>query len=132
MPPEERAMEVAAWLARARQDVRAAKVDLDTDPPLLADGAFHCQHAVEKALKALLTHHDHAFRKTHDIGELALACLDHEPGMERLLRASAPFTEYAWRFRYPGDVFEPDRDEVVSALAIATDVVEAVSATAGV
>lgn len=129
MPPDERAMEVGAWLARARQDVRAANIDLDVDPPLLADAAFHCQQAVEKALKALLTHHDHAFRKTHDIGELALACLEHEPGMERLLRSSAPFTEYAWRFRYPGDVFEPDRDEVVSALAVATDVVEAVSAS---
>jgi HEPN domain-containing protein len=127
MPPDERPLEVAAWLTRARQDIRAAHVDLDAEPPLLADAAFHCQQAVEKALKALLSHYDHAFRKTHDIGELAMACLEHEPSLESLLRTSAPFTEYAWRFRYPGESFEPDRDEIVSALTTATEVVAAVS-----
>ena len=128
MPPDEKSREVGAWLARARDDVRAARVDLDADPPLLADAAFHCQQAVEKALKALLTLREQPFRKTHDIGELAMACLVHEPSLEGLLREAAPLTEYAWRFRYPGEVFEPDRDEVVAALDIATQVVAAVPA----
>ena len=35
------------------------------DPPLLEDALFHCQQAVEKVLKALLTWHDEPFRKTH-------------------------------------------------------------------
>jgi HEPN domain-containing protein len=126
MPPEARAQEVAAWLARARQDLRAVRVDLDADPPLLADAAFHCQQAVEKALKALLTRHDHPFRRTHDIGELALACLEHEPSLEPLLRESAPLTEYAWRFRYPGEPFEPERQEVEDALELAARIVMAV------
>jgi len=115
-------------LSRAELDLRAAKVDLGADPPLLADAAFHCQQAVEKALKALLTHHDHLFRKTHDIGELGLACLEHEPSLEALLRESAPLTEYAWRFRYPGEVFEPDRQEVENALELAGRVVAEVNA----
>ena len=126
MRPDERALEIAAWLDRARLDLRAARIDLAAGPPLSGDAAFHCQQAVEKALKALLTHHDHPFRKTHDIGELAMACLEHEPALEGLLRSAAPLTEYAWRFRYPGDVFEPDFDEVVAALDIADRVVEAV------
>jgi len=128
MQPDARAKEVGAWLSRAELDLRAAKVDLGADPPLLADAAFHCQQAVEKALKALLTHHDHLFRQTHDIGELGLACLEHEPSLEALLRESAPLTEYAWRFRYPGDVFEPDRQEVESALELAGRVVAEVTA----
>src|SRR3972149_8038690 len=70
MPPDERAEEVDAWLVRARQDLRAAHVGLGTEPPLSADAAFHCQQAVEKALKASRTYHDHPFRNTHDIGEL--------------------------------------------------------------
>lgn len=115
-------------MSRAELDLRAAKVDLGADPPLLADAAFHCQQAVEKALKALLTHHDHLFRKTHDIGELGLACLEHEPSLEALLRESAPLTEYAWRFRYPGEVFEPDRQEVENALELAGRVVAEVTA----
>jgi len=128
MRHDERAEEVAAWLSRADQDLRAAQVDLGADPPLLADAAFHCQQAVEKALKALLTRHDHAYRKTHDIGELALACLEHEPSLEALLRESTPLTEYAWRFRYPGDVFEPEPEEVQMALNIALRVVETIAA----
>ena len=115
-------------MSRAELDLRAAKVDLGADPPLLADAAFHCQQAVEKALKALLTRHDHLFRKTHDIGELGHACLEHEPSLEALLRESAPLTEYAWRFRYPGEVFEPDRQEVESALELAGRVVAEVTA----
>ena len=126
MRREERGREVAAWLARSRQDLRAAAVVLAVDPPLSADAAFHCQQAVEKALKALLTYHDRPFGKTHDIGQLANACLKHAPGLERQLRRSATFTEYAWRFRYPGEVFEPDVAEVADALEVATMIVEAV------
>lgn len=128
MPLDARDREVAAWLARAREDLRAAQVDLRAEPPLLGDAAFHCQQAVEKALKGLLARHGRPFRKTHDIGELAVACLAHEPSLEPLLRQSAPLTEYAWRFRYPGEIFEPERSEVLEALGIASRVVDAVAA----
>ncbi len=131
MPRDARAKEAAAWLSRAELDLRAAEVDLGVDPPLLADAAFHCQQAVEKALKGFLTYNDHAFRQTHDIGELALACLEHQPSLEALLRESAPLTEYAWRFRYPGEVFEPDRLEVEAALEVARRVVEDVRMAVG-
>jgi HEPN domain-containing protein len=127
MPPEARDQEVSAWLERARQDLRAAEVDLQAEPPLLGDAAFHCQQAVEKALKALLARHGRPFRKTHDIGELAVACLEHEPSLEPLLRRSAPLTEYAWRFRYPGEIFEPERAEVDEALGVASRVVDEVT-----
>lgn len=128
MPPDARDREVSAWLARAREDLRAAEVDLRAEPPLLGDAAFHCQQAVEKALKALLARHSRPFRNTHDIGELAVAGLEHEPSLESLLRRSAPLTEYAWRFRYPGEIFEPDRTEVDEALGVASRVVDEVGA----
>jgi HEPN domain-containing protein len=131
MRRDARAEEVAGWLERARQDLRAAEVDLEAAPPLLGDAAFHSQQAVEKALKAFLTRHDHPFRSTHDIGELALACLEHEPSLEPLLRESAPLTEYAWRFRDPGEVFEPERPEVEDAYRLARQVVEEMAAAAG-
>ena len=131
MTGDARATDVAAWLSRAQLDLRSAEVDLGASPPLLADAAFHSQQAVEKGLKALLTHNDHLFRRTHDIGELALAGLQHEPSLEPLLRAAAPLTEYAWRFRYPGEVFEPDRQEVENALQIAHRVVTDVRVAVG-
>jgi HEPN domain-containing protein len=128
VPPDAREEEAAAWLARARQDLRAAEVDLQVEPALLGDAAFHSQQAVEKVLKALLARHGRPFRKTHDIGELAVACLEYEPSLEPLLRRSAALTEYAWRFRYPGEVFEPERDEVHEALGIARRVVDETAA----
>jgi len=66
-----RAADTRAWLSKAQQDLRAAALDLTASPPLLEDTLFHCQQAVEKALKALLTWHDRPFRKTHDLVELA-------------------------------------------------------------
>lgn len=126
MPPDERALEVDAWLSRARSDLRAARVLLAADPPLPGVAAFHCQQCVEKSLKALLTHHDHAFRKTHDIGELAAASLTYRPHLEGLLRRAAPLTEYAWRFRCPGEVFEPPIDEIHAAASIAAEIMATV------
>ena len=50
-----READVHAWIARAHNDLRAAEVDLRASQPLLEDVLFHCQQAVEKAMKALLT-----------------------------------------------------------------------------
>lgn len=126
MRPDEIAAEIAEWLAHAGLDLRAAEVDLDAAPPLLGDAAFHCQQAVEKALKALLTRHDHIFPRTHDLAVLSAACLEHEPSLEPLLRRSAGLSEYAWRFRYPGDEVDPAGKDVEEALASARQIVQAV------
>ena len=69
-----RAADTRAWLARARDDLRGAGIDLAASPPLLGDAAFHCQQVVEKALKVFLTWHDWPFRKTHDLVELGAEC----------------------------------------------------------
>jgi hypothetical protein len=37
-----------------------------------------------------------------------------------------PLTEYAWKFRYPGDVDEPDANEADEALTVAREVFEGV------
>jgi HEPN domain-containing protein len=65
--------DTAAWIRRAELDLRAAEVDLATDPSLLGDAAFHCQQAAEKALKGFLTWHDAPFRRTHDLAEIGQA-----------------------------------------------------------
>lgn len=127
MSREEIAREADAWLSKARDDLRAARVLLAADPPLPGDAAFHSQQSVEKALKALLTLHRHPFQKTHDVGKLSTACLEHEPELHDLLRSAVPLTEYAWRFRYPGRPFAPPVDEVSEAIEIATEVLTQIS-----
>lgn len=118
-----RAADTRAWLARAEDDLRGAEIDLAASPPLRGDAAFHCQQAVEKALKAFLTWHDRPFRKTHDLVELGAECVAINPALEPHLRGTAPLTEYAWRYRYPGEPSHPEESEVRQAVDRARAVV---------
>ena len=74
---------------------------------------------MEKAAKAFLTWHGQVFRKTHSLVELGEACAALDATLEPLLRSSAPLTQYAWRFRYPGEPDEPPAQEADSALSTA-------------
>lgn len=124
MPPDPvRIQDTRAWFARAEADLRAAANEVSADEPVLGDAVFHCQQAAEKAMKAFLTWYDVPFRKTHDLGVLGGQCAEIDPELGDVLRRAAPMTEYAWKFRYPGDVFEPPRDEVDGALNLARTVV---------
>jgi len=127
MPHDLTALEDAyAWLLKAELDLRAARGDLALIPPLLGDAAFHCQQAAEKALKAVLALHDKPFRKTHDLGELERAVRETEPSLAQVASAVVILTDYAWEFRYPGDVVDPPPEEVDEALGLASELVDAV------
>ena len=118
--------EVKAWLAKSRIDLKAAEHDRTADPPLTADIVFPAQQLVEKALKAYLCWHDQPFRKTHNLIEIGEQCAKLDNTLEPLLRHVAPLTEYAWKFRYPGEPEEPDMVEADQALDLAHQVYEAI------
>lgn len=113
-----RVEDTRAWLAKARLDLEAGKFEMG-NPTLFSDVAFHAQQAVEKTLKAFLSWHDMPFPKTHDIERLGRACVQVAPSLGAVVDEAVPLTEYAWKFRYPGEVEEPTRDEVEAALAVA-------------
>jgi HEPN domain-containing protein len=125
-PDAARIAEARSWLVKAASDLRAAIHEFTATPPLLDDIAFHTQQAVEKTLKGFLAWHDRPFRKTHDLVELGQACVDIDASLEPLLRRAAPLTEYAWRFRYPGEPEEPSPDEASGALVLAREVHETI------
>jgi HEPN domain-containing protein len=87
---------------------------------------FHCQQAAEKALKGFLTWHDVAFRKTHSLEEIGQQCVNIDPTLRELLDRVVPLTEYAWKFRYPGDFEEPTGQEAEDALQIVKDFCDAI------
>lgn len=110
-------------LRQAARDLRAAEVlarEVDCDAEIVG---FHCQQAVEKAMKAVLETQRTAYPLTHDLvrlrellGDVPLAC----PVGPDEARALNPF---AVRFRYE-DV-EPDdapgsRSDVKVGIAIAS------------
>lgn len=120
--------DVRAWLGRAAADVRAGEVDLAASPPLLEDVLFHCQQAAEKALKAFLAWHDQPFRKTHSLEEIGRQCAQLDPSLDGLVDRAAPLTEYAWKFRYPGEAEPPILEDATSALDLAREVYESILA----
>lgn len=115
--------ETRSWFRKAQDDLRAAAVDMGAHPPLLEDALFHCQQAVEKAMKGFLAWHDEPFRKTHSLVELGMACSRLDPSLESLLRKSASLSEYATVFRYPGDAPPPTDEEAADARQMAGEVI---------
>jgi len=124
---EARLEDARAWLAKAAVDLRAADLELNAhDVALLGDVTFHAQQAAEKALKALLAWHDRPFRKTHSIEVLGQACAAIAPDLTAVIDPAVPLTEYAWKYRYPGEMTEPTREEAESTVQVARALVEAV------
>jgi HEPN domain-containing protein len=118
-----RAADTRAWLLEPKTTFAVPRSTWPRHRPCGGDAAFHCQQAVEKALKAFLTWHDRPFRKTHDLVELGAECVAIDPGLEPHLRGTAPLTEYAWRYRYPGEPSHPEESEVRQAVDRAPAVV---------
>lgn len=48
------------------------------------------------------------------------------PSLQSLVDRAVPLTEYAWRFRYPGEPVEPSREEAQEALLLAREVFDAI------
>jgi HEPN domain-containing protein len=113
-PDQLRLDETHAWLERARRDLRAAALLIAGKA--YAEALFHCQQAVEKALKAFLTFHQKPFRKTHVLGELSPECVAIDGSLGSALAQTDALTPYAWRFRYPGVPYEPDAAEAAGGL----------------
>lgn len=130
MPADDARLEDArAWLDKAALDLRAAELLVGaSDAGLLGNAAFHAQQAAEKALKAFLAWHDEPFRKTHSIEELRKACVAIAPELATAIDGAVPLTEYAWKFRYPGDAGEPTPEETERALESARALVRAIEA----
>jgi HEPN domain-containing protein len=121
-----RVADTRAWLQKADNDLRAAEHDQTAHPPLLGDLTFHSQQTAEKAFKAFLTWHDRPFRKTHNLEELGEACLALDPSLKPVVDRAVVLTQYAWRFRYPGEPGEPTPAEAEEALAVAREVFQSV------
>ncbi|MBA2432147.1 MAG: HEPN domain-containing protein [Chthoniobacterales bacterium] len=81
---EARLVLTRAWLVKAGNDLRNARIVSAVQDGPLDTAIYHCQQAAEKAVKAFLIWHDQVFPKTHEIGSLVehrapvaatLACL---------------------------------------------------------
>ena len=119
MPPEQD--EVRRWLVKARHDWSVAEQILAASGEETDIGAFHCQQAVEKMLKAFLVSRQIEFEKMHDLGRLLDHCASGDARFESLRDDVEPLTLFSMAFRYPGPS-DPSREDVESALGVVEQV----------
>lgn len=109
------AFEEALRLLRIAQGDRDAFLVLKDAPSIrLPIACFHAQQAVEKTLKAVLTVQGIAFRRTHELSELALLLSDQGISLPVSAEQLEALNPYAVVFRYDDTEIETlTRDEVV-------------------
>jgi len=122
MPNPQRAEEAWAWLGYAREDLEAAEVLLGADPPRLKQALFHAQQGSEKSLKAFLVAHDTAYPLTHNLTLLMDLCAELDASLRPRILPCVWLTQFAVRFRYPGDFAEPSLEQAADGLAGAKEV----------
>lgn len=115
-----------AWFTKARSDLAKARHAMTAKEPFRDDAVYHCQQAIEKAMKSLLTWHDVPFRKTHSLEELGCQCIVIDQSLQTIVDQAVPLSEYAWKFRYPGEDELPTEDETEEALTIAQAVIDVI------
>ena len=121
MPSQFRSDEAAAWLQFAADDLGTARALLGVTPSRVRQSLFHAQQAAEKSLKAFLIWHEQPFPLTHDLARLLRLCV--ATGVEPAL----DLTQFAARFRYPGEDDVPSIEEAQLWVAAAAGVLDCVS-----
>ncbi len=121
-----RSDETRQWLRHAREDLTGAEVLMTARSPLLKLALFHCQQAVEKALKGFLVWHEKSFARTHNLVSLGKQCMALDESLKDTVFHAVDLTQYAVRFRYPGEASEPTLEQARQCLEAARSVLDAV------
>jgi HEPN domain-containing protein len=121
VPPE--VLEILrAWVLRAEHDLEAARRIMAVEEGCPFDTVcFHCQQAVEKYLKALLTMAGVPAPRTHDLEKLA-ALLPADKQLSIPMATLVSMNPYAVDVRYSDDWRPPQRDDALQALSVAQSV----------
>lgn len=126
-PPEEVKRDlVRQWLAKADEDLNAAKALLFLGTSFFSTIGFHCQQAAEKYFKAFLTGQQIEFPKTHDLSLLLGLIATAAPSLAESLEEVAELTSYGVEIRYPGDIPEISKEDAAEAVQLAEKVRETI------
>lgn len=116
-PDEARARETLDWLDKAAEDLASCTALIASGH--FANALFFCQQGAEKSLKGFLTWHEQPFRRTHDLEEPGEACRAIDNTLAPLIIDADVLSDYAWKLRYPGAPYSPDKAEADAMLDIA-------------
>jgi HEPN domain-containing protein len=95
---------VSEWVKKAEADfISALREYRARKNPNYDAAGFHAQQCIEKYLKAILQQHHIRFEKIHDLLALFELCLPKVPSLELDRELLAYLTQFAVKFRYPGE-----------------------------
>lgn len=113
--------EIKEWIEKADHDLGSAKIIYLHLPDYFDTIAFHCQQAVEKYLKALLTFHHIDFLRSHDlIYLLDLLSVKIEIDDSRFKNAFA-LNDFSVQIRYPNKIIKLSKEEIETAIEISQE-----------
>ncbi|MDP6040931.1 MAG: HEPN domain-containing protein [Candidatus Latescibacteria bacterium] len=111
MKSKEELQLVRDWLRLAQKNLQVSQSTVSADYAPYHTVCFLCQGSAERYLKTFLIHQGWELKKTHDLNELLLFCVDFDPEFETLREDCEILNEYITSSRYPGDVPSDDFDE---------------------
>lgn len=106
-----------AWLVKAEHDLGSARKLIEGDMPFPDTAIYHAQQCAEKALKAYLSYKQQPIQKTHNLSLLIELCSKIDESFMELLSDANELVPYGIAFRYPDIDMEPDKEEVIAAIA---------------
>ena len=109
------------WIAIATKDFVSAKKLTAPPEPQWETAVYHCQQAVEKALKAVLILHEESPPKTHDIGLLLGKISKFSSEFADLEIVAELFTDYATKYRYQNFNDDPLVEDAVKKAIVNTE-----------
>ncbi len=115
-PTDRKAALTRGWLAKAQRDLTAAELVLRADPALSGVAALYAQQTFEKALKGLLTWHDHPFGKTLDLVPLVRQCEDVDAHFSQWRDTARSLNPCVLDPRSPGPPLEPSPGQAAEAV----------------
>jgi len=116
------------WISYAYEDFRSASfLFKELYPRPLEIICYHCQQAVEKALKAFLIAKGKSIQKTHDLTFLSQQCEEINPSFANYLDICEVLTPLVVRARYPSKT-EISEAEAENALKGAAEIYDFVLA----
>lgn len=107
------------WLDKAKVDLKAAELLLNTDETLDM-AAFHCQQCIEKALKGYLLYVTHINVDGHNLTYLCRQAIKSDQHFSKWLSDSTMLNRFYIETRYPADIpLELEKGNVQNVYGIA-------------
>ncbi len=111
-----------SWLTKAQHDLASARMLFSGNNPILDVAVYHTEQCAEKALKAFLAFKKQPIMKTHDLSVLIDLCVDIDPDFNELYDSIENLNPYSILYRYPGEIMEPEKEEVLEAIELSEKV----------